>query len=229
MSLQILYEDNHLIAVNKPAGIAVQADESEGKPLDEMVKEYIKVRYEKPGDVFLGVIHRIDKPVTGLVLFARTSKALERMNKMFQERTIEKIYYAVTEQRPEEPEGQLLHYLIKDRERNLARASVRQRDEFKEGKEAILNYKLKGSIGGLHLLEVKPLTGRPHQIRVQLSKIDCPIRGDVKYGAAQANAEKNIHLHAARLIFEHPIKKEKVSIYAPFPKDAVWNSLKAVL
>jgi 23S rRNA pseudouridine1911/1915/1917 synthase len=223
-AIQVLYEDNHLIAVNKPAGMLVHEDETGDETLADWVKRYIKDRYGKPGDVFLGVIHRIDRPVSGLVLFARTSKALTRMNELFKQRQVEKIYWAVVEERPDEIEGRLVHYLIKDHETNRVRASVSQRGEFKDGKECVLDYRLLKSFSNHHLLEVRPLTGRPHQIRAQLSKIGCPIRGDVKYGAQRHNTGNFIHLHARQLNFVHPVKNEPISITAELPEgDQVWD------
>lgn len=220
--LQILFEDNHLIAVNKPAGMLVQGDETEDRPLSEFVKDYIKDRYKKPGAVFLGTIHRLDRPVSGVVVFARTSKALERMNKLFHDRLVQKTYWAITTERPEPLSGHLVHYIEKDREKNLARASLRPRS--KEAKKSELDYALIAEVGGHHLLEVKPLTGRPHQIRVQLSRLGCPIRGDVKYGFPNPNRDGSIHLHCRALTFEHPVQKTTITITADPPNpDEVWR------
>ena len=219
--LKVLYEDNHLIAVHKPAGWLVQADETKDTPLSEFVKQYIKIRYNKPGDVFLGVVHRLDRPVSGLVIFARTSKALSRMNQLFRERAIQKTYLAIVEERPKELEGHLTHYLIKDRQKNKAKAFVSKRT--KEAKKADLDYRLLASIANHHLLEIKPLTGRPHQIRVQLSKMGCTIRGDLKYGAHQKNRNGSIHLHSHQLSFIHPVKKVPVEITAFPPKEQLWD------
>ncbi|HMQ48925.1 MAG TPA: RluA family pseudouridine synthase [Saprospiraceae bacterium] len=219
--LEVLFEDNHLIAVNKPAGILVQGDETEDRPLGEYVKDYIKHRYQKPGDVFLGVIHRLDRPVSGVCVFARTSKALSRMNELFKNRDIQKTYWAITNQRPEPLSGHLIHYIEKDKNKNLAHAYLRQRNQ--AAKQSELDYKLIGSLGSHHLLEVKPLTGRPHQIRAQLAKIGCPIMGDVKYGHKQANRNGAIHLHCRNLSFLHPVKKEMVSITASLPRDQIWS------
>ena len=219
--IQVIHEDNHLIAVNKPGGWLVQGDQTGDTPLSEYVKFYIKNRYNKPGDVFLGIIHRLDRPVSGVVTFARTSKGLTRMNKLFQDRLVQKTYLAVVTARPAEVEGKLIHYLTKDHERNITLASRKQR--YKKSKKAELDYKLLGSIGNNHLLKITPHTGRPHQIRVQLSQLGCPIRGDLKYGAPKANYDATIHLHGHSLSFIHPVKKEKVIITAPPPNDQVWQ------
>jgi 23S rRNA pseudouridine1911/1915/1917 synthase len=222
LGLQVLFEDNHLIAVNKPAGLLVQADITEDKPLSEFVKEYIADRYNKPGAVFLGTIHRLDRPVSGVVIYARTSKALARMNKLFQERAIEKTYWAITEERPDPLQGELIHYIDKDRSRNVAHAHLKKRN--KEGKRSELTYEMVAEIGNHHLLEVKPKTGRPHQIRVQLSHLGCPIRGDIKYGAPLANIDGSIHLHCRSMSFIHPVRNEPVTITAnPLVKDEVWK------
>ncbi len=224
---QIVYEDNHLIAVNKPAGWLVQGDETGDKPLSEYIKEYIKHRYQKPGDVYLGVIHRIDRPVSGLVIFARTSKALERMNKLFEKREIKKRYLAIVENRPEDLEGRLSHFISKDHEQNIV--SISNSPKNKSYKSAELQYKYLGGIGHHHLLEVLPSTGRPHQIRAQLSKIGCSIRGDVKYSAQKGNEDGRIHLHSYSLEFIHPVKLEAITIKARLPDEQVWNLFKGRL
>jgi len=222
IGLQVLFEDNHLIAVNKPPGILVQADATEDKPLSEYVKQYIADRYDKPGAVFLGTIHRLDRPVSGVVIYARTSKALARMNQLFQDRAIEKTYWAITEERPDPLQAKLVHYIDKDRSRNVAHAHLKKRS--KSGKKSELAYEMIAEIGNHHLLEVKPKTGRPHQIRVQLSHIGCPIRGDLKYGAPIANPDGSIHLHCRSLSFVHPVRKTPVTIKAnPLVKDEVWK------
>jgi 23S rRNA pseudouridine1911/1915/1917 synthase len=220
---QVLHEDNHLIAVNKPAGWLVQADDTGDLPMSEYVKRYIKDRYDKPGAVFLGTIHRLDRPVSGALIYARTSKGLERMNKVFRERAIEKVYYAVVGIRPEPHEGHLTDYIYKDRSRNVAKALDRVSNRHKDAKKSDLDYKLLASIGDNHLLEVRPQTGRPHQIRVQLSKIGCPIRGDIKYGFPAPNYDGSIHLHCRSLSFIHPIKQEPVEITADPPREQIWN------
>lgn len=221
--LQIIYEDNHLIAVNKPPGILVHEDETGDKPLSAYVKDYIKDRYDKPGDVFLGVIHRLDRPVSGVVVFARTSKALERMNRLFHDRQVEKVYWAIVGKRPEELKGHLTHYILKDRERNIVKAYDQLSNRAQDAKLSELDYELIGELQGCFLLEVRPHTGRPHQIRVQLAKMGYPIRGDLKYGYPSANPDGNIHLHCRKLAFDHPVKHEPVSIIADPPHELSWN------
>lgn len=228
-NLQIIYEDNHLIAVNKPAGWLVQGDETGDVPLSEFVKEYIKRRYNKPGDVFLGIIHRLDRPVSGVVLFARTSKALTRMNKLFQDRMVEKRYVAIVEHLPEELEGKLVHYLSKDKDRNITKAFNKQK--YKSAKRAELHYNYLGGLADHHLLNINPITGRPHQIRVQLAQMGCSIKGDKKYGAVHFNADRGmIHLHSYQLSFVHPVKKEPILIEAELPeKDQVWQMYRQLM
>lgn len=229
--LQVIYEDNHLIAVNKPAGVLVQGDSTEDVPLSDYVKDYIKVRYNKPGDVFLGVIHRLDRPVSGVVVFARTSKALGRMNRLFQERDIKKTYLAITAERPEPITGRLTHYIAKDRQRNIAKTfdQPSRRSEAAGAKLSELDYEMIGEIGNYILLRVFPQTGRPHQIRVQLASIGCPILGDVKYGFSRPNEDASIHLHCRELSFVHPVKKESVRITAALPNDPVWDLFEEVV
>ncbi|MEM0993499.1 MAG: RluA family pseudouridine synthase [Bacteroidota bacterium] len=219
-NIQVIYEDNHLVAINKPSGWLVQGDETGDETAGDWVKRYIKVRYNKAGAVFLGTIHRLDRPVSGVTLFARTSKALERMNKQFQLRQVEKTYWAVVNERPAKFEEKLVHYLTKDKANNIAKAYTRPRDK---SKKAVLNYQLIGEVGEHHLLAVKPLTGRPHQIRVQLAKVGMPIRGDRKYGSKMYNQDRSIHLHARTLAFMHPVKKEKVTITALPPDEQIWR------
>lgn len=216
MNLEILYEDNHLIAVNKTGSDLVQGDETGDEPLSEKVKEYIKEKYNKPGDVYLGVVHRLDRPVTGVVLFARTSKALTRMNKMFQDKEVKKTYWAVVKELPEEEEATLRHFILKDSKKNKSYAFPKMR---LGAKEAILTYRHVSSAAKYHLLEVDLQTGRHHQIRCQLAKIGSPIRGDLKYGFDRSNANGGISLHARRISFLHPVKQEPVEITAPVPKD----------
>jgi 23S rRNA pseudouridine1911/1915/1917 synthase len=219
--LSVIYEDNHLIAINKPAGALVHGDETGDTTLSDLVKEYIKIRYGKPGDVFLGVIHRLDRPVSGVVIFARTSKALERMNKMLREHTMEKTYLAIVAVRPEEFSGRLVHHLIKDEQKNITRAYASKKTGTKE---AILEYHLVGELDAKVLLEVHPITGRPHQIRTQLSKIGSPIIGDLKYGAEYPLHDKSIALHCYKMAFVHPVKNEKVVIKADPPSLAIWRT-----
>ncbi len=221
--LKIIYEDNHFIAINKPAGVLVQGDETGDKPLSEIVKQYIKQKYDKPGEVFIGVVHRIDRPVSGVVIFARTTKGLTRLNEMFQNREVEKEYWAITDERPDPLSGHLTHYLFKDKTKNITKAYQSQ-NRNKSAKQSDLDYELLSSLGKHHLLQVKPSTGRPHQIRVQLSRINCSIRGDVKYGANEPNKDASIHLHSRMLSFIHPVQKTPVQIIAnPPAKDQIWT------
>lgn len=220
MKLKILYEDNHLIAVQKLPRDIVQGDETGDETLADKVKEYIKVKYKKPGDVFLGIVHRLDRPVGGVVLFARTSKALARLNKMFQDKEIQKTYWAIVEQKPRELEETLVHYLKKDQEKNKSRAYDK---EVKGSKRCELDYKLMGRSKNYYYLEVTPKTGRHHQIRVQLSAIGCIIKGDVKYGGKRTNRDGSIHLHARKLEFIHPVKNEPITIVADPPSDPLWD------
>ncbi|MBK8706855.1 MAG: RluA family pseudouridine synthase [Saprospiraceae bacterium] len=224
-AIQVLYEDNHLLAVNKPAGWLVQGDETGDEPLSNWAKAYIKSRYNKPGDVFLGVVHRIDRPVSGVVVMARTSKALERMNRLFQERKIQKTYWAICAQRPEPFNGHLAHYIAKDTTKNVAKAydQLSRRGADADAKLGELDYELLAEIDGRCLLGVHPLTGRPHQIRVQLAKINCPIVGDVKYGFPQPLHDGSIALHCLNLSFEHPVLKTPISISADPPRSHVWR------
>lgn len=223
MEIRVLYEDNHLIAVNKPAGWLVQGDSTGDTTLADWVKVYIKNRYQKPGDVFLGIIHRLDRPVSGVVVFARTSKGLERMNRLFRDREVQKTYLAITTERPSPLQGRLTHFLTKDRERNIAKAYDQMSNRAKGAKKSDLDYEMIGELGGHHLIKVNPITGRPHQIRAQLGKMGWPIRGDVKYGFSQLNQDLSIHLHCHQLSFVHPVKKEPIVITAEPPHDQVWE------
>ena len=216
----ILFEDNHLIAVNKRAGDIVQIDDTGDEPLDEQVKKYIAAKYNKPNGAFLGVVHRLDRPVSGVILFAKTSKALERINLMFKSREMKKTYWAVVRNRPQPTEGNLVHWLVKNSQKNVTKAHD---NEVAGSQRAELNYKLIGELNGYYLLEVDPITGRPHQIRVQLSTLNCPIVGDNKYGYPRGSLKKSICLHARKLQFIHPVKKEPVSIFAPLPQDGFWE------
>ena len=219
----VLYEDNHLIAINKKAGHIVQIDETGDEPLDEKVKRYIAKKYNKPNGAFLGVVHRLDRPVSGVILFAKTSKALDRINQMFKNREMKKTYWAVVRKRPEIPEGNLIHWLVKNPQKNVTKAFDK---EVPGGLRSELNYKLIGELDGYYLIEVDPITGRPHQIRVQLSTLNCPIVGDNKYGYPRGSLKKSICLHALRLRFIHPVKKERVEITAPLPHDGFWERFK---
>lgn len=216
----VLYEDNHLIAVNKRAGDIVQIDDTGDEPLDEKVKRYIGAKYGKPGGVFLGVVHRLDRPVSGVILFAKTSKALDRINNLFKTRQMKKTYWAVVRNKPETEEGTLVHYLVKNPQKNVTKA---YENELPGSLRSELDYRLLGELGGYYLIEVQPLTGRPHQIRVQLATLNCPIVGDNKYGYPRGSLKKSICLHARRLEFIHPVKLAPVSVFAPLPKDGFWE------
>jgi 23S rRNA pseudouridine1911/1915/1917 synthase len=222
----VLYEDNHLIAINKRAGDIVQVDDTGDESLDEKVKKYIAKKYDKPNGAFLGVVHRLDRPVSGVILFAKTSKALERINKMFKAREMHKTYYAVVRKRPNPIAGTLVHYLIKNPQKNVTKAHDH---EVTGSQRSELNYKLVGELDGYYLIEVDPITGRPHQIRVQLSTLGSPIVGDNKYGYPRGSLRKSICLHARRLQFIHPIKKEPILITAPVPKDGFWEKFEGMM
>lgn len=217
----IIYEDNHLLVVNKSPGVLVQGDSTGDVPLAELCKDYIKEKHNKPGAVFLGVVHRLDRPVSGVVVLARTSKALERMNALFREKETEKTYWAIVGCKPPGPEGTLLHWLQKDEKKNKTTAFPK---ETPGALRSELSYRVLGNAGGNWLLEVKPVTGRPHQIRVQLASMGCPIKGDVKYGDDEPTADGSIYLHALRLAFVHPVKKENVSFTAHPPSAGLWNN-----
>lgn len=221
--MEILFEDNHLIAVNKQSGMLVHGDSTGDKALSDFVKLYIKDRYNKSGDVFLGVIHRLDRPVSGVTVFARTSKATERMNSLFAERQVQKNYLAVTGKRPNPISGKLTHYLLKDEKRNVTKAFDVLSNRAKDAKKSELDYELIGELGNNFLLSVNLITGRSHQIRAQLAKIGCPVRGDVKYGFSKPNFDASIHLHCKKMSFIHPVKKEKVEIFAEPPDEQIWN------
>ncbi|MDE6711519.1 MAG: RNA pseudouridine synthase [Alistipes sp.] len=216
----ILYEDNHLLVVNKHCGDLVQPDPSGGSALEDQIKAFVKARDGKPGEVFLGVVHRIDRPVSGAVLFAKTSKALVRLNEMIREGRIRKVYWALTENRPEAESGELLHYILRDGKTNRSRAFDAPRPE---AKQARLKYRMAGAGTNYTLLEVELLTGRHHQIRAQLAKIGCPIRGDLKYGARRSLPGGGISLHSRQVAFEHPVRREPVEVTAPVPAgDNLW-------
>lgn len=217
---EILYEDNHLIAVNKNSGDIVQGDKTGDQPMSEALKEYIKSKYNKPGAVFLGVVHRIDRPVSGVVIFARTSKSLARMNEFFREKKVHKTYWAVVKNRPTEERGTLIHYLKKDEAKNKSKA---YEYEVPGSSRSWLDYKIIGKSDNYYLLEITPHTGRHHQIRVQLAAMGCPIKGDVKYGFDRTNSDGSIHLHARHIRFTHPVKKEEIHITAPVPNEVIWN------
>lgn len=224
-NFKIIYEDNHLLVVDKPAGMLVQGDATGDEPLLEKAKKYIKEKYNKPGDVFLGTVHRIDRPVSGVVLFARTSKALERLNKQFKNRNVQKIYWAVTKEKPASKKGTLTHYLIKDTNKNKVSVFDEPKDK---ALKATLHYKVLGNLNKHFLIEVTPVTGRPHQIRAQLAAMGCPIRGDLKYGFHKPNSDASINLHAKHLTIEHPTKKGPITFTAPLPEDEFWGQFLAL-
>jgi 23S rRNA pseudouridine1911/1915/1917 synthase len=222
----ILYEDNHLIAVNKRAGDIVQVDDTGDESLEDKVKKYIAQKYNKPNGAFLGVVHRLDRPVSGVLLFAKTSKALERINALFKSREMHKTYYAVVRNRPQPEAANMVQWLVKNPQKNITRA---HNHEVPDSMRAELNYKLVGELNGNYLIEVDPITGRPHQIRVQLSTLGCPIVGDNKYGYPRGSLRKSISLHARKLQFIHPIKQEPVVIIAPVPKDGFWERFEGMM
>ena len=220
--MTILYEDNHIIAVNKSSSEIVQGDKTGDQPLSETIKAYIKEKYNKPGEVFLGVTHRLDRPVSGVVLFAKTSKALTRLNEMFRTQEVKKTYWAIVQNRPKETEGRLEHYLVRNEKQNK---SFPYPNEWKDAKKAILTYKLIASSDRYYLLEIQLETGRHHQIRCQLAAMGCPIKGDLKYGFARSNPNAGISLHARSVSFIHPVSKEQIQITAPVPQDdKLWKS-----
>lgn len=220
-NLDVLYEDNHLIAVNKRVGDIVQGDKTGDVPLSEVVKQYLKEKYNKPGNVYLGVVHRLDRPTTGIVIFAKTSKALPRLNKLFSEGKTKKTYWAVVKNTPENESGVLTHWLVRNPKQNKSYAHDK---EVANSKKAILEYHLLKRLDSYNLLGIDLKTGRHHQIRAQLSKIGCTIKGDLKYGADRSNPNGGIHLHARNLELEHPVKKEIIRFEADPPKDPVWNA-----
>lgn len=221
-NLQVLFEDNHIIVVNKRVGDIVQGDQTGDKPLSDVVKEYIKDKYDKPGAVFLGVVHRLDRPTTGIVLFAKTSKALTRLNESFKNRETKKTYWAVVKNQPPKQTDQLIHYLVRNPKNNTSKAHLK---EVKESKQAVLDYKIIKKLDRYFVLEIALHTGRHHQIRSQLTAIGCPIKGDLKYGFDRSNTDGGIHLHARQLVFSHPVTKETIKIIAPVPNDIIWNNV----
>ena len=220
--MQVVYEDNHLIIVYKESGEIVQGDKTGDVPLSEVVKAYIKTKYQKPGNVFLGVVHRLDRPVAGLVVFARTSKALSRLNEMFRKGEVKKTYWAIVQQRPREETGELEHWLMRNEQQNKSYAYVKERPD---AKKAVLKYQVIGTSERYTLLQVGLLTGRHHQIRCQLAAIGCPIKGDLKYGAKRSNADGSISLLAREIAFVHPVSKATVKVTAPLPKDNLWQAI----
>lgn len=225
--MNVLYEDNHIIIVNKESSEIVQGDKTGDTPLSEIVKAYIKEKYKKPGAVFLGVVHRLDRPVSGVVVFARTSKALERLNAMFREGgRIKKTYWAIVKNRPIDVESELVHYLVRKEQQNKSYAYTSERSG---AKRSVLSYRLLASMNNYHLLEVTLQTGRHHQIRCQLAKIGSPIKGDLKYGAERSNSDGSISLHARRIQFEHPVSKVLIDVVAPVPDDRLWHSAESLV
>lgn len=221
-NLQVLYEDNHIIAINKRVGDLVQGDKTGDKPLPEIVKEYIKIKYNKPGEVYLGVCHRLDRPTTGIVVFAKTSKALTRLNTLFSNRETQKTYWAIVKNKPTKNEDTLTHYLKRNEKSNTSKAHLK---EVPESKLASLNYKIIKELTNYYALEINLHTGRHHQIRAQLSFINCPIKGDLKYGFDRSNPDGGIHLHARKLLFTHPVSKINIEIIAPTPNNIIWNAI----
>lgn len=220
-NLQIIYEDNHLIAINKRVGDIVQGDKTRDTPLSDHVKSYIKSKYNKPGEVFLGVTHRLDRPTSGIIVFAKTSKALSRMNKIFAEKDAEKIYWAIVKSTPKNAKDTLIHWLKRNPKQNKSYAYPK---EIPDSKRAELEYQILKTLDNYTALEILLKTGRHHQIRAQLASIGCPIKGDLKYGFDRSNPDGGICLHARKLSFEHPVKKELISFEAPPPDDAIWNA-----
>jgi 23S rRNA pseudouridine1911/1915/1917 synthase len=223
---EVLYEDNHIIAINKKPGDIVQGDKTGDAPLSDFVKQYIKYTANKSGEVFLGTVHRIDRPVSGIVLFAKTSKALARLNEMFQKKEITKTYWAVVKNKPPQTAGKLEHFLLKDEVRNKSKAHI---NHVKNSLPSVLEYKVIASSEKYFLLEINPHTGRHHQIRAQLAAMGCAIKGDVKYGFDRTNENASIHLHARSVNFMHPVKKEIINIEAKPPEDNLWNAFLKII
>ena len=221
-NLQVLHEDNHIIVINKRVGDIVQGDKTGDKPLSEVVKEYLKEKYNKPGEVFLGVVHRLDRPTTGIVVFAKTSKALTRLNELFSNRETQKTYWAVVKNKPPKNEDNLVHFIKRNEKNNTSKAHLK---EVPDSKKASLDYKIIKELNNYFVVEINLHTGRHHQIRAQLSIIGCPIKGDLKYGFDRSNPDGGIHLHARKLVFIHPVSKEELTILAPTPEEVIWNAV----
>ncbi len=219
--MNVLYEDNHIIIINKRAGEIVQGDKTGDPSLCDTLKQYLKEKYNKPGNVFVGLPHRLDRPVSGIVIFAKTGKALERLNGMFRDGKVDKRYWAITKELPSEPEKELNHWIVRNEKMNKSFAHDK---EVKNSKKATLRYKVIASSRMYNLIEVELLTGRHHQIRCQLAAIGCPIKGDLKYGAKRSNPDGSISLHARSVEFIHPVSKETIRITAPVPQEALWQS-----
>ncbi len=224
--MQVVYEDNHVIIVSKRTGEIVQGDKTGDTPLSEMVKAYIKEAYAKPGEVFLGVVHRLDRPVSGLVMFARTSKALARLNAMFANGEVHKVYWAIVKNQPPKQQDTLTHWIVRNEKQNKSYAYDR---EVNGSKKAVLNYRVIGHSDHYSLVEVELKTGRHHQIRCQLAKIGCPIKGDLKYGAQRSNPDGSISLLSRFMRFVHPVSKKEISVAAPLPEDRLWQSFSHVV
>jgi 23S rRNA pseudouridine1911/1915/1917 synthase len=222
-NLQVLFEDNHLIIINKRVGDIVQGDKTKDKPLSDVVKEYIAFKYEKPGNVFLGVVHRLDRPTSGIVIFAKTSKALERLNKMLREKTVKKTYWAIVKDTPPKEQDTLIHYLKKNPKNNKSTSYKKETDTCKK---AVLHYKIIQKLNNYYLIEIDLETGRHHQIRCQLACVGSPIKGDLKYGFNRSNKDGGIHLHARKINFIHPVSKEEINIISPLPKDVLWDAIR---
>ena len=220
--MNVIYEDNHIIVVNKESGEIVQGDKTGDAPLSDLVKAYIKEKYRKPGNVFLGVTHRLDRPVSGLVIFAKTSKALSRLNEMFRKGEIHKTYWAIVKNKPKERQGRLTHWIVRNEKQNKSYAYD---NEVKDSKKAVLDYRLLASGDNYHILEIHLFTGRHHQIRCQLSAMGCPIKGDLKYGAQRSNPDGSISLLSRHVEFVHPVSKEAIALDAPLPKDNLWEKI----
>lgn len=222
--MKVLYEDNHIIIVSKSSSEIVQGDKTGDIPLSDMVAAYLKEKYNKPGNVFVGVAHRLDRPVSGVVVFAKTSKALSRLNDMFRLGKVDKRYLAIVKNRPQEIEAELVHYLVRNEQKNR---SFAYNKEVPGSKKSVLKYRLVGSSTNYNLLEIELMTGRHHQIRCQLSKMGMPIKGDLKYGAERSNPDGGISLHAYYIKFEHPVSHSTICVSAPLPNDALWSSFTA--
>lgn len=220
--MEVVYEDNHLIIVNKKSGEIVQGDKTGDRPLSEIIKDYIKKEYCKPGNVFLGVVHRLDRPVSGLVIFAKTSKALARLNEMFRVGEVHKTYWAITKNCPQQLEGELTNWLVRNEKQNKSYAYDK---EVPNSKKAVLRYKVIGRSDNYALIEVHLMTGRHHQIRCQLAKMDCPIKGDLKYGAQRSNPDGSISLQAHQVEFIHPVSKKEIVVEAPIPEENLWKEI----
>lgn len=221
-NLQIIHEDNHIIVINKRVGDIVQGDKTGDKPLSDVVKEYIKEKYNKPGDVFLGVVHRLDRPTTGIVIFAKTSKALSRLNETFKNRETQKTYWAVVKNCPPKEKDTLIHFLKRNTKNNTSKAHLK---EVPDSKKASLSYQIIKKLDHYFVLEIDLHTGRHHQIRAQLQAIGCPIKGDLKYGFDRSNTNGGIHLHARKIILNHPVTKVSMIFVAITPQDSIWSSM----